>query len=85
MLGDELDKSVQLYVKVLREAGAVINTSITMATAEGDSNLLQCNGCHIICGKHYLQRMGYVKRRASTTAKVSVSDFENAKLSYLYC
>ena len=62
-----------------------------MAAAEGvvksfDSNLLQCNGGHIICGKHwaknFLQRMGYVKRRASTTAKVSLSEFENANLNF---
>ena len=93
LLGDELDKRVQLYVKALREAGAVINTSITMAAAEGvvksfDSNLLQCNGGHIICGKHwaknFLQRMGYVKRRASTTAKVSLSDFEQYKAQFLF-
>lgn len=93
LLGDELDKRVQLYVKALREAGAVINTSITMAAAEGvvksfDSNLLQSNGGHITCGKHwaknFLQRMGYVKRRANTTAKVSVADFEVCKAQFLF-
>lgn len=34
LLGDELDKRVQLYIKALREAGAVINTSITMAVSK---------------------------------------------------
>ena len=51
-----------------------------------DSNLLQCNGGHILLAKHrakYLQeRMGFVKRRASTTAKVSLSEFEKFKTHF---
>ena len=45
-------------------------------------------GGHIVCGKHWakhlLKRMGYVKRRASTKAKVSVSDFEECKSQFLF-
>ena len=53
-----------------------------------DSNLLQCNGGHIVCGKHwakkFLHRMGYVKRRANTTVKVSVLEFERYKAQFIF-
>ena len=52
-----------------------------------DSNLLASNGGHITLskhwGKHLLSRMGYVKRRASTKAKVAVQDFEEVKAQFL--
>ena len=49
MLGEELYKQVQSYVLDLRSNGAVINSSITIAVAQGivtnyDSNLLSENG-----------------------------------------
>ena len=93
LLGNELDKRLQEYIKSLRECGAVVNTRIVMAAAEGivkshDSNLLLSNGGHIHLGKHwaknFLYRMGFVKRRANTTAKVTVSDFEACKSQFLF-
>ncbi len=69
----------------IREVGAVINSAIVMAVTEGiiknrDSNMLICNGGHISLSKtwarSFLHRLGYVKRRASSTAKVTVSDAE---------
>ena len=88
-----MDKEAQEYVKNLRESGAVINSAIVRAAAEGivknhDSNLLQCNGGHINItkgwAKSFLDRMGYVKRRASTRAKVSPADFEALKNQFLF-
>ena len=76
----------------LRERGGVVNTAIVLACAEGivksnDSNLLACNGGHVVFtrswGKSILRRMGFVKRRASTTAKVMVKNFEEAKAQFL--
>ena len=93
LLGEELDHQVQAYIKCLRENGAVINTQIVMAVAEGivkshDSNLLRVNGGHIACGKSWakslLSRLGYVKRRASTKMKVLPSDFEACKSQFLF-
>ncbi len=50
-----------------------------------DSNMLVCNGGHISLTKNcLLQRMGYVKRRASSKAKVTVSDFEAYKSQFVY-
>ena len=48
LVGNELDKRLQEYIKSLRECGAVVNTHIVMAAAEGivkshDSNLLLSN------------------------------------------
>ena len=57
LLRSELDERVQLFLKQLRANGAVINTAIVMATAEGivqneDSNLLAKNGGTIVLSKH---------------------------------
>ena len=79
LLGKELDMQVQEYVKSLRENGGVVNSAIVMVGAEGivksyDSNLLKENGGHIVCSKSwakgFLHRLGYVKRRASTKARL---------------
>ena len=53
-----------------------------------DSNLLQVNGGHVVCTKYWAQnllvRMGFRKRKASTTAKVSVTDFVARKEQFLF-
>ena len=53
LLGKELDGQVKMYITALRSNGAVINSAIVMACAEGlvkshDSNLLQSNCGHIV-------------------------------------
>ncbi len=92
LLGAELDRQVQAYITTLRKNGAVVNTAIVMACAEGivcnkDSNLLSSNGGYISLtkdwGKSLLRRMGLVKRRASTKSKVSIENFEELKEQYL--
>lgn len=92
LLGEELDERVKRYLLALRERGAVINTSIVLACTEGlikheNSNLLASNGGHITLTKSWskciLKRMGFVKRRVSTSAKVSVKKFEELKTQYL--
>jgi hypothetical protein len=93
LLGPQLDKEAQEYIINLREAGGVINSAIVMAAAEGivknfDSNLLECNGGHIVITKSwarsFLNRMGYVKRRASTKCKVNPIDFEAYKQQFVF-
>ena len=92
LLGEELDKEVQEYLLFLRERGAVVNTSIVVGCAEGivrntDSNLLASNGGHILITKYWakrlLVRMGFVKRKASTKAKVSLDDVIVKKEQFL--
>ncbi len=81
------------YITVLCQNGAVVNTAILIACANGvvrsyDSNLLACNGGHILLSKHWvkylMKRLGLVKRRASTKAKVSLPDFERYKAQFVF-
>ena len=69
-----------------------IDTAIVIATAceivkDADSNLLSENGGHINLtkdwAKYLLQRMNYVKRYGSSTAKVSVENFTQVKAQFL--
>lgn len=93
LLGEELDEQVKTYILALRNNGAVINSAIVIGCATGivkshDSNLLKCNGGHINITKHWalslLHRLGFVKRKSSTKAKVTVSDFEEKKAQFLF-
>ena len=91
MLGKEMDKQLQEYVKSLREVKTVVNSSIVVSAPVGivkshDSGLLESNGGHIKCtkqwAKHFLSRMGYVKHKATTKASISDVDFEAKKEQY---
>ena len=93
MLDEELDKQVQAYLAELRSNGCPINTVIAIATARGivkdaDSNLLSENGGHINLtkdwAKYLLQRINYVKRHGSSTAKVAVENFVHVKAQFLF-
>ena len=93
LLGEELDRQLQEHIKSLREAKAVINSSIVVSAAEGivksqNSGLLESNGGHIKCtkhwAKHFLSRLGYVKRKATTKASMSNIDFEAQKEQFLF-
>ena len=77
----------------LRAHGAVVNTVVAIGCAEGivkskDSNLPASNGGHISVtkhwGKHLLTRMGFVQRRASTKAKITVPNVEEVKAQFLF-
>ena len=93
LLGSELDERVQLFLKQLRANGAVINTAIVMATAEGivqseDSNLLAKNGGTIVLSKHWarsiMERMNFVKRRGNSKSKVTFTNFEELREQFLF-
>ena len=92
LLGEELDKQVQTYLTHLRSTGSPVNTAITLGVAEGIVknevfNLLATNGGHIVLTKHWakglLARMGFVKRRSTTTAKVNVPNFNELRCQFL--
>ncbi len=71
LLCEELDRQLPAaYLSNFRECGAVVNTAIAMACAEGivksvEANMLACNGGRILISKHWgkiiLKRMGMVK------------------------
>jgi len=89
LLGNELDRQVQDYIKYLCQRGTT-NTSVVMASAEGivkskDANLLKENDnfggieitkswAHVLLG-----RMGMVKRKACSKNKVAPEHFDSVK------
>ena len=93
LLGEELDAAVQEYVSSLRIAGGVVNTVVVRAAAEGmisarDITKLTSHGEHIIIitkswAMSLLNRMGYVKRKASTSGKIPQSQYEELREVFL--
>jgi len=81
MTGEETDKQVQHYLTELRKRGYIINTSVAIAVGEGillnkHTNRLAANGGGINLtkdwAKYLFKRMGLVKRKSNTKAKVDV-------------
>ena len=93
LLGETIDAEIQTIIKAMRDNGAVVNTSIAIAIAIGvvrkrDRSLLKEEGGPLELTKNWaksiLQRMGFVKRRGNTKAKVAVEQFEALKTQYLF-
>ena len=87
LLGEKVDREVQTIIRTMRDHGAVVNTSITIATATGvvrkrDKSLEPLLTKH--WAKSLLYRMGFVKRRSNTKAKVDVEQFEAIKTQFLF-
>ena len=58
LLNEKLDREVQSYLRALRDKGAVVNSAIVIACAEGvmknfDSNLLLINGGYVSFSKQW--------------------------------
>ena len=88
MLGDELYKQVREYVHDLRAIEMTINTAVVLASAEGiimhkDANLLQSIELTEGWATYLLHRIGFVKRKGTTKAKMSIEHFEEVKKEYL--
>ena len=92
LLGVELDKIVQEYIKRLQSGHAVVNASIVKALAEGiisacDPTLLSSNGGPITISKDWakgiMERMGLSKRKATTKSTLSKYDFNEVRSTYL--
>ena len=92
LIGKNLDRQVHDYPQVLRKNGAPVNTVIVIAFGDGiirrkGANLLAINGGSITLLKHWakyiLKHMGWVKRCASSKAKMMVETFEKVKEDFL--
>ena len=88
LLGEELDTAVKAYVENIRKLGGVVNTAIVLGGAEAiiankDRTLVNILAPGKDWAKSLLSRMGFVKRKATTKAKVSVKDFEARKTTFL--
>ena len=88
LIGEELDEQVREYIRELRREGVVINSDVAIAVGTGivmnsNANLLVANSGHIDLTnnweKYLLSRMGFVKRRVNTKAKVTVEYFDELK------
>ena len=93
LLGSELDEQVKSYIKGVREKGGGIDTAVLIASAETmikkvGKNLLKDYGGPInltpTWAKSLLHYIRYVKQKASTSAKVEPSNFEEMKEQYLW-
>ena len=90
LLSKNLDVQVQAYVKNSRALGCVVNTSLVITGAMGivkktNPKLLEDNEDLLSksWAKSVLIRMGYVKRRGTTTAKINSDNYENLREGFL--
>ena len=88
-----MDEDVQKYIRAVRAAGGVVTTSITIAAAttivkQNDRSLLVENGGPINLtpnwAKSLLVRMEFVKRKGTSTAKISLPNFVEVKEQYIF-
>ena len=92
LLDDKLDGQVKCYIGCLHEKGAAINMAIVVGVSQGivkshNVNLFACSSGHLVLGKFWakslLSCMGYVKRRGSTAAKLTVENFQQLREQFL--
>ena len=84
MIWEELDKHMQEYVTYMRSTETTVNTAVVIACAEGilmyeDAPLLTRVNLSKGWEQYLLQRMGYVKWKATSKAKVGVKNFAEIK------
>ena len=82
-LGEQLDASVQEYVESLRKANGSVNTLVVMGAAEGivgarDISKLQQIEITKSWARLLLIRMGYVKRKCTTSGKLPPRLFDES-------
>ena len=91
-LGEQLDSLVQEFLSNLRAVGGVVNTTVVMGAAEGiisyrDISKLTLHGGHIEITKSWAQLllrwMGFVKRKCSTSGKITMARFDECKEIFL--
>ena len=92
LLGRDVEESARNIIHQIRQAGGIVNNSVVIGVITGilrgtDSSLLSENGGPINVNKEVarrlLSRMQFVKRKGTTKAKVSPSDFQVLKSQFL--
>ena len=93
LLGEDLDKKVQIYLRKVREGGGAVSARIALAAARGillkcNPSLLVQNGGPVDLNKFWahslMKRMNFVQRKATTSkSKSSLVDFEEKKAEFL--
>ena len=92
MLGEDLDKKVQMYIKKTRESGGAVSVQSIVAAARGivlklDRSLLAELGGLVTLNRHRAQsllRMKFIQRKATTAkSKYTVENFAEIKKAFL--
>ena len=92
LLLSDVDEVVQKYVRQMRLCGGVVNTTVIVAAAtslmlEKNKSALSEYGGHIkinsSCAKSLLHRMRFVKRKGTSSVKITPSEFESVKTVFL--
>ena len=92
LLPDKLGLKVQECIKELQRNGTSVGTSIVVATAKGvimnkNADLLVSNGGYINLTDNWAKSlqnwMGFVKRKASSSAKITPEEFDQQKKNFL--
>ena len=93
LLGDKLDKLLQMYIRKIRDGGGSVSTRIVVAAARGlllsyDKIKLEEFGGSLRLNRHWayslLRRMKFVRRKATTSkSKYSDVNFSALKKSFL--
>ena len=85
--GEELDQQIQHYLTDLRKRGCIVNTSVAIAVGEGillsKNQSLSTDCLTKDWAKYLFTRMGLVKRKGNTKAKVDVEKFDEIKKLFL--
>lgn len=93
MLGEDLDKKVQMYIKKTRESGGAVSVRSIVAAARGivlklDRSLLAELGGLVTLNRYWaqslLRRMKFIQRKATTAkSKYTVENFAEIKKAFL--
>ena len=83
LLGEELERKIQLYLRAIRESCRAVNTAIVLGAARGiklklNRTMLVENGGHLNLSKDWTRGlpgpMGFVKRRGTSKNNNLVED-----------
>ena len=92
LVGEDVEGQVREFIKESRATGSVVNTTVVIAAATGivkakDPSILLENGGYLDLSKEWAQRlmsrMGLVKRKGSTAAKITAESFDRLKEQFL--
>ncbi len=92
LVGSVLDDKVADYLRDLRTQGCPVNRTIASASVKGiiyshDKSLLSENGGPLSIGlpwiRSFLQRQGYVKRKATKAARKLPENFDQEKCKFI--
>jgi len=85
LLGEKVDREVQTIIRTMRDRGAVINTSITIATAKGVVRKRDKSFEQLLTknwAKSILYRMGFVKRRVTPRPKLMLNSLRLSRPNF---